>query len=65
MKDWLPLPVDGMIAQSASVHFFAQALGILLHAFSSESIMSACFFVQLNLLPDILIERLKARIFRL
>jgi hypothetical protein len=60
-----PIPVYRRESQSSSIHFFAQLVGVLLHAFPNKPVSTAQLRIQVDLPPDVFIERQKALILTL
>jgi hypothetical protein len=59
------IPVYRRESQSSSIHFFAQFVGVLPHAFTNKPMSTAELHIQMDLPSDIFIERQQALILRL
>jgi hypothetical protein len=53
------MPIDRRKSQSSPIHFFAQLVGVLLHAFANKLVSTAQLRIQMDLPSDIFIERQK------
>jgi hypothetical protein len=60
-RSW-SFPIYRCEPQSSPIHFFAQFVGVLLHALANEPVSTAQLRIQMDLPPDIFIERQKALI---
>jgi hypothetical protein len=56
------LPIYRRESQSSPVHFFAEFVGVLLHAFANKPVSTAQLHIQMDLMSDIFIERQQALI---
>jgi hypothetical protein len=59
------LPIYRRKSQLSPVHFFAEFVGVLLHAITNKPMSTAQLHIQMDLLSDIFIERQKALILTL